>query len=83
MAMGTPVVAFDGGGVRDSLEGCPAGVLVRHGAREMAADVVRILKNKEIKKRMSEAGPQWAAERFSSERMIDAYYGFFDALANR
>jgi glycosyltransferase involved in cell wall biosynthesis len=80
LAMGTPVVAFYGGGVRDSLEGCPAGVLVKHGAREMAAEVVRILKNREIKRRMSQAGPPWAAERFSRERMINAYYGFFNSL---
>jgi glycosyltransferase involved in cell wall biosynthesis len=46
----------------------------------MAAEVVRILKNREIKRRMSEAGPQWVAERFSRERMINAYYGFFDSL---
>ena len=83
LAMGTPVVAFDGGGVRDSLEGCPAGVLVKHGAREMAAEVVRILKNREIRRRMSEAGPQWVAERFSRERMINAYYGFFDSLVKQ
>ena len=82
LAMGTPVVAFDGGGVRDSLEGCPAGVLVKHGAREMAAEVVRILKNREIKRRMSEAGPPWVAERFSRERMVDEYYGFLKALPN-
>jgi hypothetical protein len=31
---------------------------------------------------MSEAGPPWVAERFSRERMIDAYYSFFD-LVNR
>ncbi len=79
LAMGTPVVAFDGGGVRDSLEGCPAGVLVKHGAREMAAEVVRILKDKEVRRRMSEAGPPWVAERFSRERMVDEYYRFFES----
>ncbi|MDD1751294.1 MAG: glycosyltransferase family 4 protein [Methanothrix sp.] len=83
LAMGTPVVAFDGGGVRDSLEGCPAGVLIKHGAREMAAEVVRILKNREIKRLMSEAGPQWVSERFSREKMIDAYHRFFDSLVIR
>ncbi len=83
LAMGTPVVAFDGGGVRDSLEGCPAGVLVKHGAREMAAEVVQILKNREIKRRMSEAGPPWVDEQFSRERMIDSYHRFFDSLVNR
>jgi mannosyltransferase len=80
LAMGTPVVAFDEGGVRDALEGCPAGVLVKDGAREMAAHVVRILKDDGVRKAMSEAGPRWAAEHFGRERMIDRYFGFFDAL---
>ncbi len=83
LAMGTPVVAFDGGGVRDSLEGCPAGVLVKNGAREMASEVVRILKDGEVRRRMSEAGPQWAAERFSRERMAEEYHHFFDSLVKR
>jgi glycosyltransferase involved in cell wall biosynthesis len=79
LAMGTPVVAFDGGGVRDSLEGCPAGVLVKKGAPEMAAEVVRILLDRELRKRMSEAGPQWVAERFGRERMVEEYYRFFES----
>src|SRR5574341_1268543 len=58
LAMGTPVIAFDEGGVRDSLEGCPAGVLIRNGAQEMAAAVIRILKDKAVRKSMSEAGPR-------------------------
>ncbi|MCK9419449.1 MAG: glycosyltransferase family 4 protein [Nitrospirae bacterium] len=83
LAMGTPVVAFDGGGVRDSLEGCPAGVLVRNGAQEMAAEVVRILKDREVRRRMSEAGPKWVAERFSRERMVDEYFQFFNSLVKK
>jgi glycosyltransferase involved in cell wall biosynthesis len=82
LAMGTPVVAFDKGGVRDSLEGCPAGVLIKQGAREMAAEVVRILKDKEVRRSMSEAGPAWVAERFSRERMVDKYFQFFNSLVN-
>ncbi len=83
LAMGTPVVAFDAGGVRDSLEGCPAGVLVRNGAREMAVEVVRILKDREVRRHMSEAGPQWVAERFSRERMVGEYFRFFDSLVKK
>jgi glycosyltransferase involved in cell wall biosynthesis len=79
LAMGTPVVAFDEGGVRDSLEGCAAAVLIRNGAKEMAAEVVRIVKDKEVRKQMSEAGPRWVAERFSRERMVEEYFRFFDA----
>jgi glycosyltransferase involved in cell wall biosynthesis len=83
LAMGTPVVAFDGGGVRDSLEGCSAGVLIKNGAREMADEVVRILKDRKVRKSMSEAGPKWVAELFSSERMVGEYYRFFDSLVNK
>jgi glycosyltransferase involved in cell wall biosynthesis len=80
LAMGTPVVAFDNGGVRDALEGCPAGVLVSGGAKEMAVAVTRLLKDGSAREQMSEAGPRWVSERFSTERMVDEYYGFFSSL---
>ena len=81
LAMGTPVVAFDEGGVRDSLEGCPAGVLIKNGAPEMAAEATRLLKDEAARKEMSDAGPRWVSERFSRERMVEEYYRFFDSLA--
>ena len=80
LAMGTPVVAFDGGGICDALEGCPAGILIKTGAQEMAAEIVNILNDKAIRQRMSEAGPRWAAERFSRERMVEEYFRFYDSL---
>jgi glycosyltransferase involved in cell wall biosynthesis len=80
LAMGTPVVAFDGGGVRDALEGCQAGALIKTGAQEMAAEIVHILKNAAVHQRMSEAGPRWVAERFSRERMIDEYHLYFKSI---
>ena len=83
LAMGTPVVAFDEGGVRDSLEGCPAGVLIRNGTAEMATEIIRILRDKEVRNRMSEAGPQWVAGRFDRERMINDYYRLFNSLITR
>jgi glycosyltransferase involved in cell wall biosynthesis len=83
LATGTPVAAFDSGGVRDSLEGCPASILIKNGAQEMAAEVVRILKDREVRRRMSEAGPKWVAERFSRERMVDEYFLFFNSLVNK
>ncbi len=83
LAMGTPVAAFDEGGVRDSLEGCPAALLIKTGAKDMAVGVVRILKDKELRKRMSESGPLWVAERFSSERMVEDYYQYFETLVRR
>lgn len=80
MAMGRPVVAFNEGGIRDALENCPAGVLVNGGPKEMAAEIVRILKNNEVYERMSGAGPRWISDRFSRERMVEDYYLFFNRL---
>ena len=80
LAMGTPVIAFDNGGVRDALEGCPAGILIKGGAKEMAVEVTRLLKDASARKMMSEAGPRWVSERFSRERMVDEYYRFFESL---
>ena len=80
LAMGSPVVAFDGGGVRDILEGSPAAVLIKNGAGEMAREVIRILKSNETRKKMADAGPKWVAERFSRERMVDDYFRFYLSL---
>jgi L-malate glycosyltransferase len=80
LAMGTPVVAFNEGGIRDSLENCPAGILVSGGTHEMADEIARILKNPELLKRMSDAGPEWVAKRFSRDRMVEDYYRFFGTL---
>jgi glycosyltransferase involved in cell wall biosynthesis len=83
LAMGTPVVAFDSGGVRDALEGCPAGILIKTGPQEMASEIVHILRDTTLRQRMSEAGPLWAAEQFSRERMVDEYYSLFCSLVKR
>lgn len=80
LAMGTPVVSVNDGGIRDSLEGCPAGTLVNGGPSEMAAAVIRILKDDSLRAEMSKAGPRWIADRFSKERMIEDYLRFFESL---
>jgi glycosyltransferase involved in cell wall biosynthesis len=77
LAMGKPSVAFNAGGIRDSLENCPAGVLVNGGAREMAAAIVAILKDPERRKRMGDEGPRWTRERYTRERMVEDYLRFF------
>ncbi len=82
LAMGTPVVSVNEGGIRDSLEGCPAGVLVDGGPKNMAFEVVRISKESSLHARMSEAGPKWTADRFGMERMINDYFRFFQSLKN-
>lgn len=81
LAAGTPVVSVNEGGIRDSLEGCPAGVLVDGGPERMASEVIRILKNESLRASMADAGPRWTAERYSRQRMTDDYFRFFQSLA--
>lgn len=83
LAMGTPVVSVNEGGIRDSLEGCEAGRLVDGGAREMAGAVVRVLQDRNERQRMSEAGPRTVARKFTRERMINDYYLFFETMKQR
>ncbi|NTW60304.1 MAG: glycosyltransferase family 4 protein [Nitrospirae bacterium] len=80
LATGTPVVSVNEGGIRDSLDGCPAGMLVDGGPQEMADGIVRILNDPAKRARMSQAGPAWVASRFSRERMVDDYFRFFNDL---
>jgi glycosyltransferase involved in cell wall biosynthesis len=80
LAVGTPIVSVNEGGIRDSLEGCPSGVLVDNGPETMAAEVIRILKDSSLHVRMASAGPRWTADRFSRGRMIDDYFRFFQSL---
>ncbi len=80
LAAGTPVVSVNEGGVRDSLDGCPAGALVDGGADAMAREVIRILDDRSVHRRMAEAGPRWTSERFSRERMVGDYFEFFQHL---
>lgn len=77
LAVGTPMVSVNEGGIRDSLEGCPAGILVDGGPKEMAAAVIKVLKDLPLKKEMSLSGPAWASERYSRERMVRDYHSFF------
>lgn len=83
LAMGKPVVAFNAGGIRDSLEDCPAGALIDGGAKEMAAEIVRIMKDKALLAKMAEAGPHWVAGKFSIDRMVGDYYRFFESVERR
>ncbi|HAK60580.1 MAG TPA: hypothetical protein DCO77_09390 [Nitrospiraceae bacterium] len=81
LAMGKPVVAFDAGGVRDPLDGCPSGVLVNGTAGEMARQIIEIFHDKERYNTMATSGLKWVEERFTNKQMIQNYYQYFHELA--
>jgi len=80
MAMGRPVVSFNAGGIRDSLENSPCGILVDGGAQEMANTLSVLLQDDVRRRTMSEAAPVWVHSRFGRERMVDDYEHYFRSL---
>lgn len=71
MACGKPVVATTAGGIPEVVVDGETGVLVPprdHAA--MAAAIVRLLQDRELRQRMGHAGLVRARRRFSAERMV-------------
>ena len=82
MAMGRPVVAYNAGGIRDSLEGSPSGLLVDGGAAEMARVIGDLLQDERRLRDMSSAAPGWVQVKYRRERMIDDYERYFRSLVD-
>ena len=80
LAMAKPVFAFNAGGVRDSLEECPSGILIDGDVREMAAEIIRLLGARPRYARMTAEGPRFVARKFSRDRMIEDYRRYFETL---
>ncbi len=60
-ACGTPVVASDSDGLRDSVRNGETGLLVPHGDPEALADALQsILTDGKLRERLSKAGIEWA-----------------------
>jgi len=80
MAMGKPVIAFNAGGIRDSLEHSPCGMLVDGGAQEMAVALNGLLGDAARLRAMADAAPGWVQGTYGRERMVDDYINYFRSL---
>jgi glycosyltransferase involved in cell wall biosynthesis len=80
MAMGKPMVSYNAGGIRDSVEGSPCGLLVDGGAGEMAAALSGLLADEGRLRAMGAAAPAWVNGRYARQRMIDDYEEYFRSL---
>lgn len=82
-ACGTPTVASDSPGLRDSVRDGETGFLVRHGDARAVADRLQwILEDAVLRERLS-TGARRFAERFSWERTADATAAHLLAVARR
>ena len=74
MASGLPTVATDVGGNAEAVQHDVTGLLVpADNADQLAAAIVRLLRDAPVASRMGLAGERRVAERFSEEHMIQAY----------
>jgi glycosyltransferase involved in cell wall biosynthesis len=82
MAAEKPAVATSVGGVPEVLADGESGFLVPpHDARAMAARVVQLLKDAELRRRMGEAGLERARRLFTVERMVRGTTAVYERLA--
>jgi glycosyltransferase involved in cell wall biosynthesis len=81
MACGTPIVATDVGGVRELLADGAAGLLVPPGQpAAIAASVIRLAKDEELRTRLAVAGMRRSRE-FGIERTAECFAGLYEELA--
>lgn len=82
MACSRPIVATRAGGIPEVVEDGVNGVLVAprdHTA--MAAEIVRLLKDDQLRRRMGEAGFTRVSARFTVERMVEATAAVYECVA--
>ncbi|HLD69460.1 MAG TPA: glycosyltransferase family 4 protein, partial [Candidatus Omnitrophota bacterium] len=80
MAAGLPVVASRAGGIPETLND-DAGILVKpRNPKELAAAIVRLAKDENLRKTLGQAGHKRAFEFFNIERMVRDYENLYRAL---
>jgi glycosyltransferase involved in cell wall biosynthesis len=88
LALGVPVVASDVGGTKDAVVHGQTALLAPDRDPEALADcVVRILRDGELRQRLSAAARDYAAQRFDLDTMVEltmqAYQQMFVPHASR
>lgn len=77
LAMGTPIVAYNSGGIKDILGAGDIGVAVDGGENEFANAIIYLLKNQEKRKRLGENGKKLVNSYFSITKMGNRFYDFY------
>ncbi len=77
-ASGTPVVAFDIGGVNEAVRNGETGLLVKRGnAGELADALLKVLGNSALREEMGSSGRRFVTENFTwdicAQRMLEVY----------
>ncbi len=82
MGCGTPVIASDSPGLRDSIVDGETGFLVEHGdVEKLAGRIVEVLANKTVRERLSENGVRWV-QKFSWDRAAERTLALIEELVS-
>jgi glycosyltransferase involved in cell wall biosynthesis len=81
MAASKPAVTTDAGAIPEVMVDGETGFLVPiRDHQAMAARIVQLLENPELRARMGQAALQRARDRFTVDRMVDATQAVYDSL---
>jgi L-malate glycosyltransferase len=83
MALGTPVIGTDFGGIKNVIENEVDGLLFKdNDVKDLAKQIQRILTEEELREKLIQNGQKKAFEKFSMEKTIKNYEKFFFDLVN-
>jgi glycosyltransferase involved in cell wall biosynthesis len=84
MACGKPIVATAAGGIPEVVEDGVTGLIVPpKDDRALAAAIVKLLKDRQLRERLGRAALARVRERFSAERMVTDTLGVYRRVAQR
>ena len=78
-ASGLPVITTDVIGCREAITPGISGLLVAsHDSKELAAAIIKLIENSELRKKMGEEGLMLAKEKFSIEKVIASIHQIYE-----
>jgi colanic acid/amylovoran biosynthesis glycosyltransferase len=84
MSSGVPVVATDCGGVSEAVtDGVEGFVVPPRDPEALAAALMRVWREPELRKRMGQAGRRTVTSRFTLARQIDEFHALYSEVAGR
>ncbi|MCD6500400.1 glycosyltransferase family 4 protein [bacterium] len=78
---GTPVIAFNVPGLRDSVKNGFNGLLVKPNPKELADEIIKVLKDEKLRKELSRNAIKWA-KRFSWDKSADEFMKVVEDVVN-
>jgi glycosyltransferase involved in cell wall biosynthesis len=81
--MGTPVVAYDVGGVSQTMIDGKSGYLCKYkNIKKLKSSLKKLLQNEPLRKEMGTAGRQFVADNFTLEHLADRHKQYYLNVLN-